>query len=474
MREFDVDGLAEDPVRLADWDSEALFDIDYDVLQAFQLKAMRKRLRDMLPKIRVLRRLAEDIEMDGIEKAEDITALCFPHTMYKSYSATYVEQGRFDKMTQWLGGLSAIDLSSIDATSCESLEQWLDLIEEKTIIRPLCSSGTSGKISFYPRTQEELENRLKNFVDIHGKYRDEQASRLGSGEIDFFTPYPLATGRHNLPSMFQSLRDILFKGDASHVHTLGQGHWNVDLLWLSGRIKSAEAKGELAALKLTPAMERMRAELAVQQEQATGEVDRFIETLMIDNKGKEIFLHAGYPVLIPLAQECRKRGLKADFGPGTYVLGGGPPSAKGMANIPEDWAELCQDVFPYTIHRSYGMTESTGAGRRCPHGHYHVPPTNALFLLDPDTSRPLPREDVQTGRYAFFDLLAQHHWGGTITGDRVTIDWNGHCPCGRKGPFIHDEIVRYMNLRDDDKITCAKSPDAYEKAVELTLGMLPA
>jgi hypothetical protein len=26
-------------------------------------------------------------------------------------------------------------------------------------------------------------------------------------------------------------------------------------------------------------------------------------------------------------------------------------------------------------------------------------------------------------------------------------------------------------LRDDDKITCSKSPDAYDKAVELTLGV---
>ena len=120
------------------------------------------------------------------------------------------------------------------------------------------------------------------------------------------------------------------------------------------------------------------------------------------------------------------------------------------------------------------MTESTGAGKRCPFDHYHAPPWNVLFLLDPETSEPLERSGAQTGRYAFFDLLPHHHWGGTITGDKVTIDWNGGCQCGRKGPFLHDGIERYSNLRDDDKITCAKSPDAYEKAIELTLGVMPA
>jgi len=35
---------------------------------------------------------------------------------------------------------------------------------------------------------------------------------------------------------------------------------------------------------------------------------------------------------------------------------------------------------------------------------------------------------------------------------------------------MHDDIVRYMNLRDDDKITCAKSADAYAKTVDFVLG----
>jgi hypothetical protein len=102
-----------------------------------------------------------------------------------------------------------------------------------------------------------------------------------------------------------------------------------------------------------------------------------------------------------------------------------------------------------------------------------MPPWIVLFLLDPETSVPFERSGIQTGRLALFDLLADSYWGGAISGDRVTIDWRGGCPCGRKGPFILNDVVRYGNLRDDDKITCSRSSDAYEQAVSFVLGSTP-
>jgi hypothetical protein len=77
---------------------------------------------------------------------------------------------------------------------------------------------------------------------------------------------------------------------------------------------------------------------------------------------------------------------------------------------------------------------------------------------------------VQTGRLALFDLFAENCWGGIISGDRVTVNWDGGCSCGRVGAYLHSDIVRYSNLKDDDKITCSKTADAYEKAVDYYLG----
>ena len=86
-------------------------------------------------------------------------------------------------------------------------------------------------------------------------------------------------------------------------------------------------------------------------------------------------------------------------------------------------------------------------------------------MLDPDTSTSLPREGVQTGRAAFYDLQAETYWGGFVTGDEVTVDWNP-CKCGRKSPHIARKIERYTDMRGgDDKITCAAAPEAHESAL---------
>jgi hypothetical protein len=107
----------------------------------------------------------------------------------------------------------------------------------------------------------------------------------------------------------------------------------------------------------------------------------------------------------------------------------------------------------------------------CSAGCFHWPPTLVVFVLDPDTGEPLPRIGTQTGRLAAFDLCPESYWGGTITGDQVTVDWEEGCSCGRRGPRLMNDVTRYSRLRDDDKITCSKSADAYERAVETLAGL---
>ena len=465
-----IDDMADEPTRLNAMSSTELFDIDWPEVQALQLKVLRQRFQQLRPKIRVLGRLADDLGIQDITRAEDATPLFLPHTMYKSYSVSAIEQGRFDKLTQWFAGLTSVDLAGIDTSGCDCLESWLDALEAKTPLRPVCSSGTTGKISVFPRTALEERYRLNNFLDINGKYADEPDSGLASGEVDYFCPWPVATGRHNMPTFFKTLKEVLYKDKpGEHVHLMGNGHWDVDMLWLSGRLRAAEAKGELGSLKLTPAMQRMREQMMQLQSAAAEQIEAFVHKLFVEYSGRRVFLFAPFHQLIPLAQECLKRGWKAQFAPDSYVLSGGRSGSKGVA-FPEGWLELCKQVFPFPYQQVFGMTESSAAARMCPAGYFHVPPWIAMFLLDPDTSAPYERTGIKTGRYALFDLLPTSFWGGFITGDRITINWDGGCTCGRKGPYVHSDIVRYSNLRDDDKITCSKSPDAYEKALEVTLG----
>jgi hypothetical protein len=112
------------------------------------------------------------------------------------------------------------------------------------------------------------------------------------------------------------------------------------------------------------------------------------------------------------------------------------------------------------------MSESISQLPGCDHGNYHPLPHHIPFILDPDTGNPLPRTGQQTGRYAFYDLLAESYWGGFLTGDEVTGIW-GDCPCGREGLYIHPTIARFSDKSgEDDKITCAGAADAHERALE--------
>ena len=55
----------------------------------------------------------------------------------------------------------------------------------------------------------------------------------------------------------------------------------------------------------------------------------------------------------------------------------------------------------------YGMSEINTYLMTCKQGRHHIPPWLIVYLLNPETSAPLPRSGVQTGRAAFFDVSMQ-------------------------------------------------------------------
>jgi hypothetical protein len=154
------------------------------------------------------------------------------------------------------------------------------------------------------------------------------------------------------------------------------------------------------------------------------------------------------------------------FHPDSFVhtAGGG----KGVVQ-PDGWRE---DVLRFTgakvLNESYAMSEIVGgAHARCEAGHFHFAPTVIPYLLDPQTSQPLPRHGRVTGRGAFFDLGAEFRWGGFITGDEITVEWDTPCSCGRPSCYVVGPIQRYSELNGgDDKITCAATEDSHRQAMD--------
>jgi hypothetical protein len=97
---------------------------------------------------------------------------------------------------------------------------------------------------------------------------------------------------------------------------------------------------------------------------------------------------------------------------------------------------------------------------------YHCPPGLIMLLLDQPgellIAPPVGTAGVVEGRFAFLDLLYEGRWGGLISGDKVQVDFSERCLCGRHGPTILDNIVRYTQVTGgDDHIGCAGTIDAY-------------
>jgi hypothetical protein len=140
---------------------------------------------------------------------------------------------------------------------------------------------------------------------------------------------------------------------------------------------------------------------------------------------------------------------------------------------PPHWQDdVCRFMGIEKIAVGYAMSEVRASHDMCEHGHYHFSPTVIALQLDPDTSKVLPRVGKVTGRAAFFDLCAEGRWGGFITGDEISVDWDTRCDCGRTMPFVYGEIQRYSekNGGTDDKISCAATENAHKEAMDFLTG----
>jgi hypothetical protein len=256
------------------------------------------------------------------------------------------------------------------------------------------------------------------------------------------------------------------------VYTLNNGTLSADLVSLSGRIRVAQAKGELGQMKLSDsqrvAFRRYLEELERRPEETAAFFKRIIEQL----RGRRVFVTAVATSLVQAAQEGLARGIRSAFASDSIGFTGG--GGKGIV-LPPNWRDLVTEFTGIPKARwelSYGMTEVIGLMSACSVGHYHIPVYCVPFLLDPATGAALPRHGTQTGRFALLDLLAQNLWGGVITGDKLTIEWDRNCDCGRKGTYIHNNIERYSeSVTGDDKVTCSATVDNTDTALRALLAI---
>jgi hypothetical protein len=193
-------------------------------------------------------------------------------------------------------------------------------------------------------------------------------------------------------------------------------------------------------------------------------VPRFITTLAEELRGRRVWLLGTFNVLYLMARAGLDAGLEGVFAGDSLVTTGG--GAKGQV-IPDDWQEVVQRFAGVDrMQQCYVMTEMTAMNKLCAAGRYHFEPWIVPFVLDPADGRVLSGPGEQTGRGAFFDLMAASYWGGIITGDEISLD-RTPCACGQTTAHAGRRVERYSEMRGgDDKITCAASDAAHARALE--------
>ena len=457
------------PEKLIDLTQDEIFSIPLGQQQQIQLAGIRRRFGELMERIPMLTRLAQEQGVGEVRRIEDLAPLLVPHSAMKSYPLSFLENSRFDRLTQWLDGFTTHDLSHVDASGCDSIDDWLMLIDRETPVRPMHSTGTSGKLSFLPRSTVEMPAMVAGYYRQFDPFRDEPSllgAPVASAPIIYlqYRTGGMAQHRH-----IEWLQKDVFGGDANMIVTLYPGRFSADAASIGGRLRVAEARGELGRIKISPKLIERRDAFIKEQEQSGRHLEAFFASIA-RFKGRTVSVMGHTPMLFNLAVEAEKRGIDNLFASNSFVAAGG--GTKGH-KLPDDWMPRVQRALGGArLVEGYGMTEVVAVTRTCSAGHYHLPAWHVPFLLDPGSGEPKPRSGTQTGRYGTFDLCAQTYWGGFLTGDEVTLNFGDRepCSCGRIGPFVHRGIRRFTEKEGgDDKITCAGAPEAHDKAIEFIL-----
>ena len=135
---------------------QTLFSLSKSELDSLQLHWAQTRFQQLQEHIPALDALAEKQGVKIITDFETLATILFTHQVYKNYPFAFIERKLFTELTRWLNKLTAHDLSSLDMRGVNTIDEWLTRLDEAGMF-VFHSTGTSGKLSFFPRSQTEKE-----------------------------------------------------------------------------------------------------------------------------------------------------------------------------------------------------------------------------------------------------------------------------------------------------------------------------
>ena len=461
----------DDPISFFEQSYTQMHSIPRAELEDLQRAAMAVRFEQHYASIEMLRKVADRLGITSIEEFNDVVPLLFSHTTFKSYPPALIDKKRFDLMTRWLDKLTSYDLSDIDTTGCVSIDDWIDRLDAQTPLQVITSSGTTGTISILPKDKRgAIDGMVLWKICLFQTFGQEPTEKELNPNVEVIWPN-FASGKLGHLRIADMIKQGFTGRDESKFHPLYPGAVDTDLMFLASKMRAAASRGELDRLEIDPDLAARKDEFIAMQLRQPQELDAFFTKVTDKLRGKRVFMTSAYPQMYEIATAGLERGVRNVFAPDSAILTGG--GMKGVA-LPDNFLDIIKEFLGVdTIQQGYGFSESSTFHWACEESRYHVMPWVIPFILDPETSEALPRRGRQTGRAAVYDILIRAHWGGVISGDEVTIDWDTPCPCGRTSVAFEKDIMRYSEKQgvDDDRITCAATQDVQNEAIDFMKGI---
>jgi hypothetical protein len=431
------------------------YDIPFAQVRDAQIHAMNERFQERREQIKLVGHRAREAGITEVRSHEEVVQLLLPHTAYKSYPESWLAQRRWDRLSKWLDTVSSHRVPMERVSYAGDVDGWVDKLAQNGLFVS-CSSGTTGKSAMLVASAKDMDWCRVEAVAAYSWGSGVKAAR----DRRIFSMAPVAQVPRNQATgeaYTAALQDPDYERFAYPVPPITVGSLT-QMVVLRKQIAEGTARPEDIAT-----YERLAAERQKAVDDAVGITARAV----VEARKGRLHVSGLWGGLYNVAKAVRDMGYAAgDFNPENSIYVGG---GLKRARLPDHYREFVYETFniqPERNYQNYSMQELHSGMPRCRKGgRYHVPPWLVPLILDKEGDQLLPQTRGEyEGRAAFFDLSLDGRWGGVISGDKISIDFDP-CGCGNRGPSIRDNVMRYADLEGDDKIGCAGTVDAYVRGV---------
>jgi hypothetical protein len=420
-------------------ESADCFDIDPALLLHLQVEAVDERLRQLRGRIPLLHSLARARAVDRVRSRADVVPLLFPDDAYRSYADSWIADGAWQELAEWLRTVSAHPVDGADLRGVGSLEDFVERLA-RVGCYVSCSSGATGRSALIAGSRRDLSFASRSVV----RGVSWATGIAPAGDRRLISLDPRTSLPRNETSRLAVLDAFCAPGSAYEMPVPPIG---ISAITQRAATERRHADGTAEPAELT-ALDAA----AIERWATTEDAIAAASEELIAASDDSLLLGGTFTALFAAAARVRGRGLSAkDFRRDNAIITGGLRDT----TLPDDYREFILDTFnvsPARICVHYAMHELNTLFPQCAARRYHVAPWVMVLPLNGSADRLIDAEGEIECRAAFFDLSISGRWGGIVSGDLVGVEF-GACACGRRGVTIGEDIVRYANLLDGDADT---------------------